>query len=59
MRDKQILAITIFLLLIVLLLNEIAYQLTNVKIVVAIPSAFGNVIEGEAREVFRDMPTSD
>jgi hypothetical protein len=59
MRDNQILAIAVFLLLIVLLLNEIAFQLTNVKIVVAIPSGADRVIEGEAREVFRDMPASD
>jgi len=55
MQNKQILAIAVFLLLIVLLLNEIAFQLGNVKILVAIPNEFGTVIEGEAREV----PASD
>lgn len=59
MRDKHIVAMAVLLLLIVLLLNEIAFQLASVKILVAIPSDAANVIEGEAREIFRDMPASD
>jgi len=51
MSERHALALAIFAILIILLLEEIAWRLQNVKIIVAIPRETGNVIEGEAREV--------
>lgn len=55
MSERHVLAFAIFAVLIIVLLEEIAWRLQNVKIIVAIPRDPGNVIEGEAREV----PASD
>lgn len=51
MSKQESLAFAIFAVLIIWLLNEIAFSLSNVKIVVAIRGESSNVIEGEAREV--------
>jgi len=50
MTDRQALAFGILFILLILLLEEIAFSLSRVKIIVVVPMKLDNVIEGEAVE---------